>query len=141
MSEVTCPEPGSQLTVGSITFGPHRLNSADRGPDWPERHEGHSALKVVDGEIVTYDPHPAATLLLELIDADGVCLGLYWAGRSNRIEKGPRGIEVTYSLAKARRIPISMRDVAEQLAEALNEYTSIPSLMLGRTWRAVEYAG
>jgi hypothetical protein len=121
----------SDATVGRIAFGPHREESS-------ARREGHSALRAIDGEIVTFDPHPASALLLELIDADGVCCGLYWAGRANRIVKGPRGVEVTFDVAKARRIPLSMRDVAEQLAEALNEYTERTVQTLGRTWRAVE---
>jgi hypothetical protein len=70
-----------------------------------------------------------------------VCCGLYWAGRENRIVKGPRGVEVTFDVEKARRIPLSMRDVAEQLAEAMNEYTDRTVDTFMRTWRAVEYAG
>ena len=33
MSKVVCPEPGSQLTIGSIAFGPHRLESTAVKPD------------------------------------------------------------------------------------------------------------
>jgi hypothetical protein len=123
----------SDATVGRIAFGPHRETSS-------ARHDGHSALRSIDGEIVTFDPHPATALLLELVDADGVCCGLYWAGRENRIVKGPRGVEVTFDVEKARRIPLSMRDVAEQLAEAMNQYTDRTVHDLGRTWHVVESA-
>ena len=133
----------TDATVGRITFGPHRENSAARGPDWPERREGHTALRP-DGEggLEIFDPHPAPEfcLLLELFAGDGGnSHRLYWAGRSNRIEAGPRGIEATYDPHKARRIPLAMRDVAEALAEALNRIPVPNSDGVVNVWRAVEH--
>lgn len=29
MSKVICPEPGSQMTIGSVTFGPNALEAID----------------------------------------------------------------------------------------------------------------
>ena len=120
-------------------------------------------MRVGDNGLETFDPHPGVVgridlgahrdykptpadeptghfcLLLELFSHTGASAGLYWAGRSNQIGRDPRGIEVTYDVFKARQIPLGMKDVAEQLAEALNEYSSIPVEMLGRKWRAVEH--
>ena len=79
-------------------------------------------------------------MLLELFNGDGGnSRGLYWAGRSNRVEAGPRGIEATYSPFKARQIPLAMRDVAEALAEALNRIPVPNSDGVVNVWRAVEH--
>ena len=123
--------------MGSISFGPR--------PEYAStaRQEGHSALRADGhGGLETYDPNPAPEfcLLLELFAGDGShSTGLYWAGRSNRIEAGPRGIEATYDPMKARRIPLAMRDVADALAEALNRIPVPTSDGVVNVWRAVEH--
>jgi len=79
-------------------------------------------------------------LLLELFAGEGGnSRGLYWAGRSNRVEAGPRGIEATYSPHKARRIPLDLRDVAEALAGALNKIPQPNSDGVVDVWRVIEH--
>ena len=58
-------------------------------PDSPERKEGHSALRAVDGKLVTFDPHPATTpplpSLQTLSEAERIARDMYDADRFKRL--------------------------------------------------------
>lgn len=74
-------------------------------------------------------------VLLELFDPVGNSRGLYWAGKRNHLAYHPLGLEVTFDVLKARKIPMDMKDVAEQLATAANK--AYPSAT--GTWVATEH--
>lgn len=78
-------------------------------------------------------------LLLELFEYNGNSTGLYWAGRGNQIRRNHLGVEVTFDVYKARQIPTEHRDLAEALAEALNDGSTRQPETLMRTWRVAEH--
>ena len=109
-----------------------------------ERREGHSALVMKDGVLHVVDPHPPtqeSVILLELFEpgVNARSANIYWAGRGNQITRNHLGVEVTFNVHKARRIPTEHRDLAEALAEALNDGPERTPDTLFRVWRAVEH--
>lgn len=123
--------------VGRIAFGPPpgpSVTSADLGAHRDYQYQTAEPFGDVERRPQRF------VILLELFAGEGGnSLKLYWAGRSNRIEAGPRGVEVTYDVHKARQIPVGMRDVAEQLAEALNRIPVPSPEGVVNVWRAVEH--
>lgn len=109
-----------------------------------ERREGHSALVMKGGVLHTIDLHPPeleCVILLELFEP-GIAArsaNIYWAGRGNQITRNHLGVEVTFDVHKARKIPTEHRDLAEALAEALNDGSERTPDTLFRVWRAVEH--
>lgn len=82
-----------------------------------------------------------SVLLLELFETGmgARSTGIYWAGKSNQIICNHDGVPVTYDIYKARQIPLEFRDIAEALAQALNDSSERTPETLMRVWRAVEH--
>ncbi len=83
-----------------------------------------------------------SVLLLELFDTgwSSRSTGIYWAGKTNQIVANHDGVPITYDVFKARQIALEYRDLAESLAEALNNAAGPQATNgTGRYWRAVEH--
>lgn len=97
---------GDQITVGNIMFSTAIPSTTVPLP--PVDTQGF-ALRT------------SFVYLIELFAVDGTSRGIYWAGRSNRIAASVRGVEVTREAFKARRIPLDCKDLADDIADALNK--------------------
>lgn len=74
--------------------------------------------------------------LLECFSRVGQSRRLYWSGKKNQIGFDDRGLEATFDVDKARRIPADMGDVARALADAANKaYPAID----GSRWFATQH--
>lgn len=75
-------------------------------------------------------------LLIECFTEDGESRGLYWNGQTNQVRIGERGLEVTRAAGYARRIPVRLRDIADELADTINKAIRPTSTDV---WRAMEH--
>jgi hypothetical protein len=109
------------MVMGRIALGPqkdYRLSS-DEHPDVVKP----SVTVAYDGieQVPLHMPvsRTGFWLLIECFSF-GNSRGMYWAGKGNRIERRAQGIEITFNVHEARKIPLDMRDVAQGLADAMN---------------------